>query len=42
VIVAIYVDDITIAGPNTTQREYLKKSLKSEFKLSDLGSLNCY
>jgi len=29
-----------IAGPNTTQREYLKKSLKGEFKLSDLGSLN--
>jgi len=40
VIVAIYVDDITITGPNTTQRENLKKSLKGEFKLSDLGSLN--
>ena len=40
VIIAIYVDDITITRPNTTQREYLKKSLKGEFKLNDLGSLN--
>jgi len=40
VIVAIYMDDITITRPNTTQRENLKKSLKEEFKLSDLGSLN--
>jgi len=40
VIIAIYVDDITITEPNITQRENLKKSLKGEFKLSDLGSLN--
>jgi len=40
VIIAIYVDDITMAGPNTAKREDLNKLLLAEFKLSDLGPLN--
>ena len=41
-IIAIYVDDITIAGlgGSGSNRESLKKSLKSEFDLSDLGPLS--
>jgi len=40
VIIAIYVDDITIAGPNTAKREDLKKLLQAAFQLSDLGPLD--
>jgi len=38
-IVAIYIDDITLAGPDRPQRENLKKLLKQEFEFSDLGPL---
>jgi len=38
-IVAIYVDDITLAGPDRPQRDNLKKLLKEEFEFSDLGPL---
>jgi len=40
VIIAIYIDNITMVGPNTAKREELKKVLQAEFQLSDLGPLN--
>ena len=39
IIIAIYVDDISIFGTNPLRNE-LKESLKKEFDLSDLGPLN--
>ena len=39
IIIAIYVDDITIFG-SSPFRHTLKGSLQNEFDLSDLGSLN--
>ena len=40
VIIAIYIDNITMVGPNTAKREELKKVLQAEFQLSDLRPLN--
>jgi len=40
IIIAIYVDDITIFGRATTLRYDFKESLKREFAFSDLGSLS--
>jgi len=39
-VVAIYVDDLTLCGPDGPDRENFKTSLKKEFELSDLGPLN--
>jgi len=38
--VAIYVDDIILFGPPGSHRESLKTKLKSEFELTDLGTLH--
>jgi len=38
--VAIYVDDITLFGPPGSHQEALKKVLKSEFQLTDIGALH--
>lgn len=40
IIVAIYIDDITIFGKATSLRHDLKESIKKEFAFSDLGPLN--
>lgn len=40
VIMAIYVDDITLAGSNSYERKKLMESLKKEFNLSELGPLS--
>ena len=42
VIVAIYVDDILIAGPNRSMINQLKKALSEKFKMVDLGPCAYY
>ena len=37
---AIYVDDITLFGPNGEQKEQTINVLKTEFKVNDMGELN--
>jgi hypothetical protein len=41
-IVAIYVDDLLIAGPNMQTINKLKKGFHSEFKMTDLGACSYY
>jgi len=40
IFIAIYVDDITLFGPPGSARSALKIALKSEFRMSELGTLN--
>ena len=41
-IIAIYVDDIVIAGKSVGQIDELKEKLKCKYKLSDLGDLKYF
>jgi Reverse transcriptase (RNA-dependent DNA polymerase)/gag-polypeptide of LTR copia-type len=41
-IIAIYVDDILIAGPNMQKIKQLKKQLSDQFKMTDMGPCSFY
>lgn len=42
VILAIYVDDILITGPDKTEIEKVKTMFKAEYKMKDLGNISRY
>ena len=42
IIVAVYVDDLLIAGPNISLINDLKLDLKGTFYMSDLGELTYF
>ena len=42
ILVAVYVDDLLIAGPNIGLINDLKSDLKGAFHMSDLGELNYF
>ena len=39
-IMAVYVDDISVYGPRSPALDEILSSLKSEFKLSDIGDIH--
>jgi Reverse transcriptase (RNA-dependent DNA polymerase)/gag-polypeptide of LTR copia-type len=41
-IVAVYVDDLLIAGPDMTEIDKLKKGLSDKFRMEDLGPCSYY
>ena len=41
-IVAVYVDDLLIAGPDMTEIDKLKKGLNDKFRMEDLGPCSYY
>ncbi|RLN42615.1 retrotransposon protein, putative, unclassified [Panicum miliaceum] len=42
VVLAVYVDDITISGDNEEEINRLKKNLSEEFEVKDLGQLRYF
>ena len=42
VIVAIYVDDLIITGPSSSEIQHVKKMLSDEFSMVNLGPINYY
>ena len=42
IIVAVYIDDLLIAGPNISLMNDLKSDLKGAFYMSDLGELSYF
>lgn len=41
-LVCLYVDDLLVTGSDTTEIERFKGNMKSEFKMTDLGSLTYF
>jgi hypothetical protein len=37
---AIYIDNISIYGPADSTMDYIKRALKSEFEVTDLGDIH--
>ena len=42
VIICLYVDDSLITGSSTSKIEKVKKKLKQEFEMTDLGELSFF
>ena len=42
IIIASYVDDLLLTGPNINQINHLKKKLSQTFKMIDLGPCRYY
>lgn len=41
-IIAIYVDDLLVIGPDSLEIEYLKEQLGEKFRTKDLGPVSWY